>query len=94
MSSKDDNPFLALFRHQDGCSLRRSLENRKNVNCFILMKGYPLQKKKNLNEYLYDIAILKFFFRFLLRTKPLDRTSSDIVVEKDWHQVKGKSKGK
>ena len=26
--------------------------------------------------------------------KPLDRTSSDVVVEKDWHQVKGKSKGK
>ena len=25
--------------------------------------------------------------------KPLDRTSSD-VVEKVWHQVKGKSKGK
>ena len=25
--------------------------------------------------------------------KPLDRTSSD-VVEKDWHQVKGKAKGK
>ena len=25
--------------------------------------------------------------------KPLDRTSSD-VVEKDWHQAKGKSKGK
>ena len=26
--------------------------------------------------------------------KPLDRTSNDVVVEKDWHQVKGKSKGK
>ena len=26
--------------------------------------------------------------------KPLDSTSSDVVVNKDWHQVKGKSKGK